>query len=282
MIAIVVLGFIHSILLGHDLNEPALLAYWSGLFGAALLVFAWRNVIVAMWGRRRFRVAEVQSASHDTYTLRLEPADGKDLPPRNPGQFMFLKLICPRRPSEEHPFTISASPTEPGHLAATIKQSGDFTNTIDQTRPGDEASVEHPFGQFSYVHHEANRFLFIAGGVGVTPIRSMLRCLADSGDTRPAVLIYGNKTERDILFRDELADLPENVQVVHVLSDPDEGWDGETGYVTDEVIRRHAGEFLERADVYLCGPPPMMDMLTKALRELGVDSSRLHYERFSL
>jgi len=282
MVAIVILGFIHSILVGHDVREPAVLVYWSSLFGVAMLVFAWRNVFVPLWGRRRFGVDDVQPASGDTHTLRLEPTDGKELPHRNPGQFMFLKLIRPGRPSEEHPFTISASPTEPGHLAVTIKQSGDFTNTIDQTRPGDEARVEHPFGRFSYIHHHAKAFLFIAGGVGVTPIRSMLRCLADSGDARPAVLIYGNKTEGDILFRDELAGLPDNVRVVHVLSDADDTWRGETGYVTGDVIERYAGESLGDVDVYLCGPPPMMDKVAKALRQLGVDASRMHYERFSL
>ena len=282
MVAVVILGFLHSILLGHDLQEPVLLTYWSAFFGVAAAVFVWRNAVVPIWGRRRFRVADVRSASHDTYTLRLEPTDGKAIPARNPGQFMFLKLIRPGRPSEEHPFTISASPTEPDHLVATIKESGDFTNTIGQTQPGDEARVEHPFGRFSYAHYEPESFVFIAGGVGITPIRSMLRCLADSGDTRPVVLIYGNKTEGDILFRDELGDLPENVSVVHVLSDPDESWDGPRGYVTKDIIEQHAGEWLSKADIYLCGPPPMMDKVQQALRELSVDASRMHYERFSL
>lgn len=282
MIVIVALGFLHSILLGHDVQEPVVLVYWSALFAVAMLVFGWRNVIVPLWGQRRFRVADVQPASHDTYTLCLEPTDGKELPPRNPGQFMFLKLIRLGRSSEEHPFTISASPTEPGHLAATIKESGEFTNTIGQTRPGDQARVEHPFGRFSHVHHEAKALVFIAGGVGVTPVRSMLRCLADSGDARPVVLIYGNKTEGDILFCDELSDLPENVRVIHVLSDPGENWDGPHGYVTKDIIRQHAGELLPEAAVYLCGPPPMMNKVEKALRQLGVDTCRIHCERFSL
>jgi len=282
MVAVVILGFVHSILVGRDLQEPLVLAYWSGLFGVAALVYAWRNVFVPIRGRQRFEVVDVQAASHDTYTLRLKPANGQELRPRNPGQFMFLKLVRPGRPSEEHPFTISASPTETGYLAATIKESGDFTNTISQTRPGDEAHVEHPFGRFSYVHHEPKALLFIIGGVGITPIRSMLRCLADSGDTRPVVLLYGNKTEKDILFRDELDALPDNVRVVHVLSDPDEKWDGERGFVTKDIITRHAGELLPQADVYLCGPSPMMDKLEQALRELDVDASRMHSERFSL
>lgn len=282
MVVVVILGFLHSVLLGHDFEEPMVLVYWSALFAVAAGVFLWRNVAVCLWARRRFRVADVHQGSHDTYTVRLEPADGKPLPARNPGQFMFLTLLRPGRKSEEHPFTISASPTEGGSLAATIKQSGDFTDTIGQTSPGDEARVEHPFGRFSHVHHRPEKLVFLAGGVGITPIRSMLRCLADSGDTRPAVLIYGNKAEGDILFREELDALGANVRVVHVLSEPDENWDGESGYVTREIIERHAGELLGEADVYLCGPPAMMDMLLDALGELGVPGARIHAERFSL
>ncbi len=274
--------FVHSILIGDDLERPALLAYWSALFGVAVLIFLWRNGGASTWCQRRFRVVDVRPASHDTYTIRLEPTDERELPARNPGAFMFLRLQRPGRPSEEHPFTISASPTEAEAPVATIKQSGDFTDTIDQTRPGDEALVEYPFGRFSYVHHDGEGFVFIAGGVGITPIRSMLRCLADSGDARTAVLIYGNKAERDILFRHELSELPDNVRVVHVLSEPEDGWEGETGYVTRDIIERNAGEFLGSADVYLCGPPPMMKMVKRALRELGVSSSRIRQERFSL
>ncbi|MFW6145911.1 MAG: ferric reductase-like transmembrane domain-containing protein [Planctomycetota bacterium] len=282
MVVVVVLGFLHSILLGHDVEAPRLLTYWSGLVAVAALVVVWRNVVLPSRGRARFRVADVRPESHDTYTLRLDPIDPAALPPRNPGQFMFLALRRPGRPSEEHPFTISASPTESGHLTVTIKESGDFTNTIARTRPGDEARIEHPFGRFSYVHHGAEAFVFIGGGVGITPLRSMLRCLADTGDDRPATLIYGNRTERDILFRDELADLPGHVRVVHVLSQPDETWDGERGHVTQDLLSRHAGDLLPRADVYLCGPPPMMAAVKQALRQLNVHASRVHDERFSL
>lgn len=282
MIAIIVLGFMHSLLIGIDLKEPALVAYWWALFTVAVLVFVWRNVVVAIWVRRRFRVADVRPASHDTYTVTLEPADAKGIIPRNPGQFMFLRLIRPGRTSEEHPFTISASPTESGHLAATIKQSGDFTNTIGQTRPDDRARIEYPYGRFSYVHHNPGAFVFIAGGVGITPIRSMLRCLADSGDRRKTVLIYANKTEKDILFRDELENLGENVSVTHVLSKPGENWNGETGYVTEDILKNYAGAILEQADVYLCGPPPMTVKVEKTLLEMGVNQHRIHYERFSL
>jgi NAD(P)H-flavin reductase len=124
--------------------------------------------------------------------------------------------------------------------------------------------------------------VFIAGGVGITPILSMLEYLQDTGDERPVVLIYGNKAEGDIIRREELDGLPGNVRVVHVLSHPDAAWTGPSGYVTKDVIRQHAGEMLEAAHVYVCGPPVMMGMLIRGLRELGVPDARIIYERFAV
>jgi predicted ferric reductase len=195
---------------------------------------------------------------------------------------MFLKLHRQEGPSEEHPFTISASPAD-GCLEATVKQSGDFTNTIGRTTRDDLARIEAPFGRFSYVHNRPDAMVCIVGGVGITPIMSMLRALRDGGDTRPVAVIWGNRTEQDILFHDELQAMPPSITVVHVLSKPDEDWHGPHGYVTREVIEHYAGDLLAQdAHIYLCGPPPMMKMVRTALAEMSVPRDRIHYERFSL
>jgi NAD(P)H-flavin reductase len=145
---------------------------------------------------------------------------------------MFLRPVRPGRKSQTHPFTIAASPLEPGIIATTIKKSGNFTNTIDQPHPGDVGRIEGPFGRFSLVHYDIERFPFVAGGVGITPIMSMLRYLRDTGDRRPVVLLCGNKTARDILFASELEQLPSHLRVVHVLSRPDETWAGPSGHIS--------------------------------------------------
>ncbi len=281
IIAAVVLGFVHGMLIGPDLRPLGMRIYWWMLFVMAISIVLYRNVFVPLWGRWRFRVASVRSETHNTFTLTLEPEDERQVP-YYPGQFMFLKLRRPGRASEEHPFTISSSPTQRGAIMATIKQSGDFTNTIDQTIPGDMALLEAPYGRFSFMHHNAPSLLFIAGGVGITPIMSMVRYLRDIEDRRPIRLIYGNRTERDIVFRKELSGLPDNVSVTHVLSEPEENWQGLRGYVTADIIKEHAGPILENAHVYLCGPPTMMDKIIDELRSLDVKDRRIHYERFAI
>jgi ferredoxin-NADP reductase len=110
----------------------------------------------------------------------------------------------------------------------------------------------------------------------------MLRYLRDTGDERPVCLIYGNKTEEDIIRREELESMPSNVQIHHLLSRPGDDWEGARGYVTREAIEKFAADFLPEADIYLCGPPPMMDMVVRALRALGVEERRMHFERFAL
>jgi predicted ferric reductase len=281
MILVIMLGFAHAIFIGPDIQNGLTRIYWLSLFAVVSLVFTYRNVFVPLWGRHRFIVSDVKQETHDTYTLTFEPRDGKPIC-RNPGQFMFLKLLRPGRLSELHPFTISASPLKTDILQATIKQSGNFTNTIDQTKTGDIGKIEAPFGRFSYVYDNPAKILFIAGGVGITPIMSMIRCLRETDDNRPVILLYGNKTEKDILFRQELAELPNNFKSVHILSHPSDNWQGEQGYITNEIIDKYAGDVVSEAHVYLCGPPVMMDKVIKSLHSLNVSDKRIHYERFTI
>ncbi len=282
MLLVVVLGVIHARFIGTDFAlVPAVRGVGYALAGLAVGVWVWRNVLVRLWFRHRFRVASVEKETRDTWTVRMEPVNGQGFTHR-PGQFMFLTLKRPGRASEEHPFTIASAPTGEPPLVATIKESGDFTNTIGETREGDAALVEAPYGRFSHEYWDAEALLMVVGGVGITPMLSMLRAMRDRGDTRPVTLIWGNKTEEDIIRREEIEAMGDHVKVVHVLSKPGEGWEGETGRVAKEVLQRHAGDLLSRAQVLLCGPPPMMDAVQATLEELGVKGRQIHFERFAL
>ncbi len=279
-IAVVILGFIHGVRVGPAM--PGLMsAYFWGLFIAVIGIYLFRNIYMVFFGRSRWEVASVTSETHDTYTLALQPLES-DIPFYRPGQFIFLRLNRPGRASEEHPFTISSSPSAAPLLTVTIKESGDFTNTISQTRPGDTALIDGPFGRFSYQHDSPESFIFIAGGVGITPILSMVRYLRDTHDKRQAIVFCANRTEKDIIRRSELDAMPENITVYHALQYQPDGWDGYTGYLNGEIIKEGTADCLTTAHIYLCGPPPMMDALTKELRALEVPAGRIHSERFSL
>ena len=193
----------------------------------------------------------------------------------------------PNLPVEEHHWTISSSPTTPGVLCSTIKESGDFTASIGKTKPGDTALVDGPFGRFSYMLHPDERELvFIAGGIGITPLMSMLRHLRDTRAERSVTLLYANTSEADIVFHDELADMERGgvipLKVVHVLSKPSDAWQGERGRLDEDKIKRLSGPELTGRAFYVCAPPELMNLTIRTLRKADVPAARIHFERFNL
>ena len=204
------------------------------------------------------------------------------------GAIHFLTFQrAPHLPVEEHHWTISSSPTADGVLASTIKESGDFTASIGKTKVGDTALVYGPFGRFSYaLHPEERDLVFIAGGIGITPLMSMLRHIRDTHAKVKVTLLYANKSERDIAFRDELAAMERaagpGIKVVHVLNKPGDEWKGESGHLDGEKIKRHCGPELRGKAFYVCAPPGLMDQTIAFLRGAGVPPAQIHYERFSL
>jgi len=272
------LGFLHSLLLGSDLVRPPLRTFWivlAALYVAIVLYKLWNRVRVR---RHPFQVAAVVQETHDTWSLYFE---GKRLDYK-PGQFLIVNLIRDGRVSEPHPFTISSSPTR-DRLSISVKSVGDFTSTIGHTKTTDRAYIDAPYGAFSFVEHDAPSLVFVAGGIGITPFMSMLRYMHDRELERSVVLIWGNKTERDIAFRDELDDMAAEMlsfQVVHVMSNQ-EDWPGEKGYVDAAKLQRYMGS-VENPQVFVCGPPVMMTKVIQSLRGLGVPKRRIHYERFAL
>lgn len=131
---------------------------------------------------------------------------------------------------------------------------------------------------------EGPGFVLIGGGVDVTPLMSMLRTLADRGDARPCHLFLGNRDWEDITFREEIGTLQEklDLKVVHVLLAPEEDWEGERGFIDENLLRRHLPERHGRLQYFVCGPGPMMDAMEDALSGLGVPAERVHTERFDL
>jgi ferredoxin-NADP reductase len=140
-----------------------------------------------------------------------------------------------------------------------------------------------PYGTFSFLYHDAESLVFIAGGIGITPFISMLRYIYDRRLEKRVMLIWSNKTEKDIVFRDELEKMASDMpcfKVVHVMSRQDE-WPGEKGRIDAEKLEKHVGSF-HIGQFFICGPPPMMRAMKRTLSDLGVPKGRIHTERFAL
>jgi predicted ferric reductase len=256
----------------------------------AFIVSTWVAVVlhvrlVKPWRlyTRPYRVASVTAERGSAWTVAVEPV-GHGGFTFEPGQFAWLTLRHSPFAMREHPFSISSAPQADGRLEFTIKELGDFTRTIGQIAPGETAYVDGPYGAFSVDRYRAPGCVFIGGGIGMAPLMSMLRALAARGDRRPHLLFVANSRWERSTFREAVAGLAGqlDLRVVHVLEEPPEGWTGETGYVTREMLERHLSG--DRADLqyFVCGPQPMIDAIERALYQLGVPLERSHSELFDL
>jgi predicted ferric reductase len=286
---IIVLVFVHSMEAGDDLKLAQVQVLWVILLAAAAAAYIYHKIIVpARLSRSPYRVVDVQPEAPKVWTVKLAPPEGEALYAYQPGQFHFITFNRgPNLPTEEHHWTISSSPTQKGSVSSTIKESGDFTATIGLTKVGDTALVQGPFGRFSYTLYPKEKdFVFIAGGIGMTPLMSMLRHMRDTKAEVDVMLLYANRTEKDIVFREELAaieagDAP-RLKVVHILSVPEPGWNGETGYVDREKIARYLSDNMSEKAFYVCGPPAMNTKVIETLLAMGAPYPRIHTEIFSL
>jgi predicted ferric reductase len=283
------LVFFHSWNAGGDLALLPMKVFWCALALAAIGAFLWQRLVrPLMLGRRLYEVTDVRQEAHNVWSITWKPPSGTPRLDFLPGQFHFITFYrSGNLPVEEHHWTISSSPTAEGTLTSSIKESGDFTASIGKTKPGDKALVHGPFGRFCYLlHPEEKDLVFIAGGIGITPLMSMLRHMRDTRSDRRVMLLYANRTEADIAFRSEIdaikAQAHPRLQVVHVLSHPAPDWQGETGLIDLPRIERFCGSDLAAHGFYLCMPPPAMRGIAASLRGAAVPPKRIHFEKFNL
>lgn len=284
---VVALVIIHVVLARHYLNTPWKQALWIayGLIWTGLLLYT-RIIKPFLLLRQPYAVESITAERGNAWSLTLKPLRHPGMR-FMPGQFAWITVQRSPFADAEHPFSISSSAEQPGSLTFTIKELGDFTSQIKHLTLGEKVYVDGPFGHFSVDRHpHASLFVFIAGGVGITPIMSTLRTLADRGDSRPLTLIYANRDWESVIFREELDRLAGllNLKVVHVLANPPEGWQGEKGFIINAILQRHLPPERKRnfMEVFICGPEPMMNAVEQALSDLGVPFGDIHSERFNL
>jgi len=277
-------GVAHMVGWSFYLTAPWKRELWIALtiFWIGLLVYV-RIVKPLFMLRQPYRVAEVRKERGDTCTLVMQP-DGHPGFRFSPGQFGWLTLWDSPFKITGHPFSFSSSAAvEDGRVEMAIRNLGDFTAKIPEVPVGQRVYLDGPYGAFTIDRNPADMHVLIAGGVGITPMMSIVRTLADRGDKRPVILLYGSKDWESITFREELEALEQrlNLKVIHVLENPPPGWTGETGFINTEVFGRHLPPPYADHEYFICGPNVMMDAIEKALGELHVPLAKYHSERYS-
>lgn len=182
------------------------------------------------------------------------------------------------------PYSLSSSPAEAleGKYTITVKRvpGGTASNfMLDHWRIGDPVTLTGPLGEFVYLPvRDGKTVIGVAGGSGITPFHSFAKAIADGDEDFRLILLYGSRTEKDILFKDEfdaLEKASDKIKVVHVLSDEEKpGF--EHGFVTAELIRRYAPQ--ENYSIFLCGPAGMYSFVDKQIEKLGLERKWVRHE----
>lgn len=282
---ILIVGLVHITRVHFYLADPWKQAVWIAMgtasIGSVLYVRALKPLRVR---RHPYRLVDVSPAASRTWTLSLEPEHGEVLDFRA-GQFVFLTLADTPFALEQHPFSIASSAHRRDRLEFAVKELGDYTGTIGDTPVGQVGFVDGPYGSLHLPTDPTAGILMIAGGIGISPIMSMLRTLRDRGHGAPVVVVYAADRIDGLAYGAELDDLAHHLslEVVRVLRDPPAGWNGDRGLVDAALLDRYlTTENAMTWHVVLCGPPPMMDAAERAVRDRGVPLDRIHSERFDI
>jgi ferredoxin-NADP reductase len=233
----------------------------------------------------RARVKEKREVAKGTLLVVFD-LQGEEVDFR-PGQYFWVEL--PNRGYDDERglrrhISVVTSPTEKGVLGlCTRLRDSAFKKTLAELELGDEVDVEQPKGDYALPEDTDRRYVFVAGGIGITVFRSMLRFIADAGAPYRVTLVYSNRDRESTAFLDELEGwertLPDFRLLLTMTDDP--GWDGDHRRLDAEVLRDLIGEELDGFTFLVAGPPGMVESVAGALTGAGVPDEQVLAARFS-
>ena len=225
------------------------------------------------------KLVEIVKRTHDVKSFRFSrPASFE----YKAGQFMFIAVPSENGELKKH-FTISSSPTEIDFIEFTKKLTGSvYSIALESLQIGKKVKIDAPYGVFTF-DEKIEKMGMLSGGIGITPLRSICKYVTDLKFENSIVLLYGNNTVEDIVYRDEfdwLQKESKNLKVVHTIAKPPKDWRGYSGYIDAEMIRKEMPDYGSRV-FYTCGPPAMVKAMKTLLQEFDVAPERIKTENFS-
>ena len=229
----IALALIHIFLVGNYINMPWKKVLWIGYSALLVGMLLYTRVIYPMWLiNRSYTIKKTQLERGDVFTITVEPKGHKGFS-FSPGQFAWLTAWKTPFSDTEHPFSIASSAEKKASFQFSIKNLGPFSKRVQTLKAGDRLYVDGPYGSFNLDRHkDAEKLVFIPGGIGVTPIMSMMRTMADRKDERPIILFYCNREWETVTFREEVKALEKklNLTTIYTIEKPPEKWEGENGF----------------------------------------------------
>jgi ferredoxin-NADP reductase/DMSO/TMAO reductase YedYZ heme-binding membrane subunit len=289
----VILGVIHYYIeVKSDVRLPIAFAIVFGILLLYRVIMAivdpLRSRAAIRAGTKRWtgdmRVAAITQETPDVKTFSLIPHRGKIPFPYHAGQYLTLTVRVDGK-LVRRSYTIASTPTRPKDLQVTIKRNDAGTSSRflhDHVQIGDTITISAPSGEFTFDNTHETGIVLLAAGVGITPLMAILRSLIDQNWPGQIHLIYANKTERDIIFRNELDTLAAahpNVHLTHTLTRPDANWPYRTGRIDAALLEQTVPD-IATLPTYICGPEPMLHDTRTLLRALNVPEAKIRTESF--
>lgn len=267
-------------------GPPLMRALW-GSYALLVVLLVLRHRLLAplrQW-RRPWRVVENRIERGDARTLVVEPVGhrGFDF---EPGQFAWLLTGRTPHSALQHPITMAGSAEQGAsrRLEFTIKALGDWSReAVPRMQPGQRLWLDGPHGVFTPEREPAIGLVLVGGGVGITPMRSILRTMRDRGDRRPVLLLHAASSPERMTYREEFEALAREIALTYVpvVEEPPPGWTGERGRIDRALLERHLPPQRAHWQCFVCGPPPMLDAMERLLPACGLPAVRVHTERFA-
>ena len=272
----VALAFSHQFAVGVDFmhNKPARWA-WSLLYIVVVGAVLWYRFITPVRQniRHRLRVAEVRREGPGTVSIVIRGEHLDELR-AEPGQFFRWRFLTRNGWWQSHPYSLSAPPHS-RWLRITVKNLGDHSEELLSLPRGTRVFAEGPYGAITAARQRQRAVVLLAGGIGITPLRSLFETLPGRGSS--VALLYRVNSEKEILFREELDEISNrrDAPVRYIVGPPG----GANDIFVGERLTRMVPDVKNR-DVYLCGPPGFIAAARAALRRVGVPSRHVHVESF--
>ncbi len=242
--------------------------------------------VAANW-RGQLRVASIVTETPGVKTFRLVPSSGARFLPFTfvPGQFINVAFwIGGARMNRS--YSISSSPTQREYVDLTVRREprgAVSRHIVDLVKVGGQIEASGPIGRFTFTGTEADSIVLIAGGVGITPMMSIMRYLTERSWAGDIFLVFACRTPTDFIFANDVAALQRvnpKLRVAVTVSQPEgTDWKGPSGRITKELLTQTVPDLASRR-IHLCGPPSMMDAIRTLITELGVPPDQLKTELF--
>ena len=237
----------------------------------------------AVLGRLSWQVGAVDGVHDETPRVRTIVLDVPGWPGHRAGQHLDVRLTAEDGYRAERAYSIASAPGEPVAISVERLDDGEVSPYLtEELRPGDELELRGPIGRyFVWDPDDGGPLLLVAGGSGVVPLRAMLRHRRRADGDVPVRLVYSSRTLADVIYRDELGDGGDGVEVVHTLTrERPDGWEGRVGRVDAGLLADVAWPAGQDPLAFVCGPTGFVEAVAGALVELGYPPARVKTERF--